>query len=184
MTVARPCIMADVAWLYRSRTYRAMFPGMLRLFVPTHVRLYRLFQGRVVGRLSQGFAPLLLLTTLGRRSGRRRTQLVGYMRDGPAFLIVGANGGLSSDPGWVFNLRARHEAEVQVGGERIQVRAAILTGDERARAWREVTGRYPFFDVYQAVVRRSIPVVRLDPEPSAPAYRQRRSSGTRRTYDR
>ena len=161
--------MADVAWLYRSSMYRAIFPHMLRLFVPAHVRLYRLFRGRLVGRLSQGFAPLLLLTTVGQSSGRRRTQLVGYLRDGPAFLIVGANGGLRSDPGWVFNLRARPEAEVQVGGERIHVRAAILAGDDRASAWREVTGRYPFFAVYQTVVRRSIPVVRLDPEPSAPS---------------
>lgn len=155
--------MADVAWLYRSSIYRALFPRMLRLFVPAHVRPYRLFRGRVVGRLSQGFTPLLLLTTLGRRSGRRRTQPVGYVRDGPAFLIVGANGGLTSDPGWVFNLRARPEAEVEVGGERSYVRAVILTGDERARAWREVTARCPFFDVYQGAVRRSIPVVRLDP---------------------
>jgi F420H(2)-dependent quinone reductase len=161
--------MADVAWLYRSSIYRAVFPGMLRLFVPAHVRLYRLFRGRVVGRLSQGFAPLLLLTTLGRRSGRKRTQLVGYLRDGPAFLIVGANGGLRSDPGWVFNLRARPDADVQVGGERIRVRCAILTGDDRDRAWRKVAGRYPFFDVYRTVVRRSIPVVRLDPESSAPS---------------
>ena len=159
--------MADVAWLYRSSIYRALFPGMLRLFVPAHVRLYRLFRGRVVGRLSQGFVPLLLLTTLGRRSGRRRTQLVGFVRDGPVLLIVGSNGGLRSDPGWVFNLRARPDADVQVGGERIHVRAAILTGDDRDRAWRKVAGRYPFFDVYRTVVRRSIPVVRLDPESSA-----------------
>jgi deazaflavin-dependent oxidoreductase (nitroreductase family) len=157
--------MADVAWLYRSSIYRALLPRMLRLFVPAHVRLYRLFRGHVVGRLAQGFAPLLLLTTRGRRSGRKRTQIVGYVRDGSAFLIVGANGGLSSDPGWVFNLQARPDAEVQVGGERIHVRAAILNGDDRAHAWREVTGRYPFFGVYQSVVGRSIPVVRLDPEP-------------------
>ena len=159
--------MADVAWLYRSSTYQAIFPGVLRLLVPAHVRLYRLLRGRVVGRLSQGFLPLLLMTTRGRRSGRRRAQLVGYLRDGPAFLIVGSNGGLRSDPGWVFNLQARPDAEVQVGGERIHVRAAILIGDDHARAWREVTGRYPFFAVYQGVVRRSIPIVRLDPEPSA-----------------
>lgn len=161
--------MADMAALYRSSIYRAIFPRMLRIFVPAHVALYRLFRGRVVGRLSQGFAPLLLLTTVGRRSGRRRTQLVGYLPDGPAFLVVGANGGLRSDPGWVFNLRTRPDVEVQVGGERMHVRAAFLAGDDRARAWREVTRRYSFFDVYRTVVRRSIPIVRLDPQPSAPS---------------
>jgi len=67
----------------------------------------------------------------------------------------------------VFNLQAWPNADVQVGGERIHVRAAILTGDNRERAWRKAAGRYPFFDVYRTVVDRSIPVVRLDPESSA-----------------
>lgn len=152
----------NVARLYRSGPYRAMLPRLLRLFGPVHVALYRLFRGRVVDRMSQGFMPLLLLMTIGRRSGRQRTQPVGYVRDGPAFLIVGSNGALASDPAWLFNLRARPEAEIELDGTRMHVRATILAGDERARGWREVTSRYPFFNGYQSAVRRTIAVVRLD----------------------
>jgi deazaflavin-dependent oxidoreductase (nitroreductase family) len=154
-----------VARLYRSSAYRAMLPRVLRLFGPVHVGLYRLFRGRVVGRMSQGFMPLLLLTTIGRKSGRPRTQPVGYLRDGPGFLLVGSNGALTSDPGWIFNLRARPEAEIELDGERMHVRARILVGDERLHAWRDVTSRYGFFSAYQGAVRRSIPLVRLEPAP-------------------
>jgi deazaflavin-dependent oxidoreductase (nitroreductase family) len=154
--------MTTVARMYRSSAYRAMVPRLLRLFVPVHVGLYRLFRGRLVGRLAQGFVPVLLLTTVGRKTGRRRTQPVGYVRDGSALIIVGSNGALTSDPGWVFNLRARPEAEVELDGTRIHVRARILAGDERARAWRGVTSRYAFFSVYQSAISRTIPVVRLD----------------------
>jgi deazaflavin-dependent oxidoreductase (nitroreductase family) len=151
-----------MAWMYRSRTYRRVVPGLLRVVGPWYVDVYRLSRGRLVGRMSQGFMPVLLLTTIGRRSGRRRTQPVGYVRDGSAFLIVGSNAGLTTDPGWVFNLRARPEAEVELNSTRMHVRARILEGDEQIRAWREITGRYAFFDQYRSAVRRTIPVLRLD----------------------
>ena len=151
-----------MAWMYRSRAYRRVLPVLLRVMGPRYVGLYRLLRGRLVGRMSQGFMPVLLLTTVGRRSGRRRTQPVGYVRDGSAFLIVGSNAGLTTDPGWVFNLRARPEAEVELNGTRMRARATILEGDEQIRAWREITSRYAFFDSYQSAVRRAIPVLRLD----------------------
>lgn len=88
------------------------------------------------------------------------------MPDGTSFLVVGSNGGLQKDPGWVLNLRARPEAEVQIAADRVIVRAEILGGDERERAWREITTRYPFFTGYQSAIRRRIPVVRLAPPPT------------------
>ena len=106
--------------------------------------------------------PVLLLTTVGRKSGRPRTHVVGYVREGSAILIVGSNGGLPPSPGWIFNLRARPEADVELDGTRMHVRGTFLTGDERARAWRKITGRYAFFNAYQSAVARTIPVVRLE----------------------
>ena len=149
--------------LYRSALYRSAAPRLLRFSAPIHVRLYRLFRGRFVDRVSMGFMPLLLLTTVGRKTGRPRTQPVGFIRDGTSFLIVGSNGGLRNDPGWVLNLRARPEVEVQIAADRMSLRAEILSGDERERAWREITTRYPFFADYQSAIRRRIPVVRLAP---------------------
>ena len=147
--------------MYRSSVYQAITPIVLRGFGPVHVALYRLLRGRLVGRISQGFMPVLLLTTVGRRSGRRRTQPVGYVRDGDALLVVASNGALTSPPGWYFNLRANPAAQVELGGERMNVTSTILLREERERAWRVVTMKYPFFHVYQRSVGRVIPVVRL-----------------------
>jgi deazaflavin-dependent oxidoreductase (nitroreductase family) len=105
--------------------------------------------------------PVLLLTTVGRSSGRRRTRPVGYVRDGDALLVVASNGALTSHPSWYFNLRANPAAQVELGGERMNVTATILQSDERERAWRVVTMKYPFFHVYERSVRRVIPVLRL-----------------------
>lgn len=114
--------------------------------------------------------PVLLLTTVGRRSLRRRTQPVGYVPDGDALLVVASNGALTSHPGWYFNLRANPAAQVELGSERMNVTSTILLGEERECAWRLVTMKYPFFHVYERSVRRVIPVVRLhrdhDEDPS------------------
>lgn len=147
--------------MYRSSIYRAVAPAFLRLFGPFHVRLYRLLRGRVVGRMSQGFMPVLLLTTVGRKTGRRRTQPVGYLRDDVSLIIVASNGALPSRPGWYFNLRADPQADIELGTERLHVEAAILGPEERERAWHVVTKRHPFFVAYQRAVSRAIPVVRL-----------------------
>src|SRR5436190_5292958 len=154
--------MTTMARIYRSSVYRAAVPRLMRLFTPVQVGLYRLFRGRVVGRMATGFMPVLLLTTVGRKSGRLRTRPVGYVRHASSLLIVGSNSGLTSDPGWIYNLRARPEADVELDGARMHVRATILAGDERARAWHEVVSRYAFFDSYQSASGRAIPVVRLD----------------------
>ena len=143
--------------IYRSSVYQAITPHVLRGFGPVHVALYRLLRGRLVGRISQGFMPVLLLTPVGRSSGRRRTRPVGYVRDGDALLVVASSGALTSHPGWYFNLRANPAAQVELGSERMNVTATILLNDERERAWRVVTMKYPFFHVYKRSVRRVIP---------------------------
>ena len=106
--------MTTMARIYRSTVYRAAVPRLMRLFTPVQVGLYRLFRGRVVGRMATGFMPVLLLTTVGRKSGRLRTRPVGYVRHASSLLIVGSNSGLTSDPGWIYNLRARPEADVEL----------------------------------------------------------------------
>jgi len=76
---------------------------------------------------------------------------------------------LTSDPGWVFNLRARPEAEIELNRTRMHVRARVLTGVERVRAWHGITSQYAFFNVYQSAISRAIPVVRLDVAPPSTA---------------
>jgi deazaflavin-dependent oxidoreductase (nitroreductase family) len=135
----------------------------IHAFAPVHVGLYRTLRGRGVGRLSSGRMPVLLLTTTGRRSGQPRTVPVGFARDGDDLVVLGSHGGLPEEPAWVGNLRARPEAEVQIGPTRTRVIADWPTGAERQRLWDLVIRDYPMFVGYQRKISRQIPVIRLRP---------------------
>lgn len=133
---------------------------MFRLMNRVHPWLYRRAGGKGFVARVQGM-PVLLLTTTGRRSGRRRTNAVGYVPDGEDLLVVGSAGGEPRHPAWAVNLRANPEAEVQVGTDRFRVRGEWTGPEERERLWREITTRYPFFAPYEAKAGRTIPVIRL-----------------------
>lgn len=105
--------------------------------------------------------PLLLLTTTGARSGKRRTLPVGYMPDGDRLIIFATHGGLPTNPGWFYNLVAHPEATVEVGIETFDVTAEVVTGEERDRLYARQVERAPVFAEYQASTTRQIPVIAL-----------------------
>ena len=110
-----------------------------------------------------GGAPVLLLTTTGRKSGEPRTAPVLYMRDGESLVVIGSNAGNERAPAWALNLAATPEAEVEVGAAKSSVRARIATGEERADLWRRMSADYPGFDDYRERTDRAINVFVLDP---------------------
>jgi deazaflavin-dependent oxidoreductase (nitroreductase family) len=123
---------------------------------------YRLSAGRVAGHVPSG-APICLLTTTGRRSGRRRTVPLLYVLDGDDLVVVAYRGGMGSHPAWYLNLLAEPDASVQVGSSTRRVRARDATEAERRRLWPTLTAVYPHFDAYQERSSRRIPVVILSP---------------------
>lgn len=126
----------------------------LRWVGKLNVPLYRLSRGRLFGKV--GGSPVVLVTTTGRRSGRRRTAPVIFMRDGDSLVVIGSNAGNSRAPAWALNLAANPDAEVQVAGDRWPVRARIAQGEERAGLWRRFTAQYSGFDDYQEATKRKI----------------------------
>ncbi len=119
--------------------------------------------------------PTLLLTTVGRRTGKQRTNALTYYRDGAAWVVVASNGGSDRGPGWLANLVAQPNVVVQDGRRKREAAARVANPEERARLWplvnrnnkglarvlhRGVRGRY---DVYQRRTKREIPVVILTP---------------------
>jgi F420H(2)-dependent quinone reductase len=134
---------------------------MVRALGKLNVPLYRASRGRLFG--SFGRAPVLLLTTTGRRSGRRRTAPVCYLADGDRVVVIGSNVGNETAPGWSFNLKANPTCEVQVRGERRDVRARIAEGDERTALWRGMNEQYAGFDDYEERTSRDIAVFVLEP---------------------
>ncbi len=107
-------------------------------------------------------APLLLLHTIGARSGRPRLHPMMYQVVGDGFAVFASNAGADTHPAWYHNLLANPGATAEVGTESIEVIARVLETDQREPVWREQTRRYPGFADYEARTSRVIPVVMLD----------------------
>ena len=137
----------------------AMNPALIKLIPAIHLFWYQL-TGGFLGAKVYG-APVLLLTTTGRKSGQRRTRPLLYLRDGDNMVVVASNGGNDRHPAWWLNLDKNPEAEVRVGNEKKRVRAEKANEDERSRLWPLVVKMYPRFEDYQKGTGREIPVVIL-----------------------
>ncbi len=135
--------------------------GALKALGKLNVPLYRLTRGRVLNKV--GRAPVLLLSTKGRRSGQRRTAPVVYLQDGANVVVIGSNAGNTNEPGWSYNLKADPEAEIEVRGRSSNVLARIAEGDERAQLWLRMNQSYAGFDDYAERTSRDIAVFVLEP---------------------
>lgn len=135
------------------------------LFIKAHDAVYQRSGGWIGHRIP--FAPpMLLLRSIGAKTGQPRTHSLAYFRDGRDYLIVASNGGAARNPAWYHNLKANPDTEINLGPNRIQVTAqAVLPDDpDYARLFElcdsHNAGRY---GAYQAKTSRPIPVVRLTP---------------------
>ncbi len=144
-----------------TRASTSMGATALRWTGKLNIPLYRLSGGRIGGRINQ--APVLLLTTTGRKSGQQRTAPVVYLADQDRFIVIGSNAGHAKVPAWSLNLKANPDAEVEVGRKRLKVRARVAEGDERADLWRKSNQQYAGFDDYSARTDRDIALFVLEP---------------------
>lgn len=112
------------------------------------------------------YQPSLLLTTIGKRSGRLRTKALPYYPDGERWLVVGSNGGGPTDPDWVWNVRANDAAWVRVRRRDHAVRAHVATAAEREELFAKITSVRDSLARYQeraSTFGREVPIVVLDP---------------------
>ncbi len=121
---------------------------------------FRANEGRVGGDFEG--APLLLLHTTGARSGTERINPLMYLDDGDRLVVFASKGGAPSNPDWYHNVQKNPDASVEVGTDRLPVRARVATGEERDALYAEQSRRYPQFAEYQAGTERTIPVVILE----------------------
>ncbi|MEX0664336.1 MAG: nitroreductase family deazaflavin-dependent oxidoreductase [Acidimicrobiia bacterium] len=127
-----------------------------------HQFLYEKTDGRF-GR-SIGGRPMLLLRTVGAKTGKARTSALLYVPHGDAYAVIASKGGDPKHPGWYHNLVANPDVEVQVGRKRIPVRARAAEGDERSKLWAEADKiNQGGYERYQKLTDRKIPVIVLDP---------------------
>jgi deazaflavin-dependent oxidoreductase (nitroreductase family) len=134
-----------------------------RLFGQEHVERYVETDGQVGHDWKRG-APVLIITTAGRRSGEPRSTPLIYGRHGDDYLVVASKGGSDVPPAWYRNLQEDQSAQIQVWGDRFPVRARTATAEERPELWPIMTALWPDYDAYQQRTEREIPVVVLQPE--------------------
>jgi deazaflavin-dependent oxidoreductase (nitroreductase family) len=125
-----------------------------------HVRRYRETNGEV-GYIWNG-APILLVTTKGRKSGVDRTIPIIYAQVGDDCVIIASKGGSPTHPAWYLNLLDDPNVQVQVKGDKFAAVARTAQSPERERLWAEAIKGWPNYDVYQSRTTRQIPVVVLE----------------------
>jgi len=156
--IRRLAATAPVAWLF-ARTLHHLDRAVFRL------------SGRKRTFVGAARLPVLMLTTTGAKTGRRRTSPVLAFPDGDAFFLIATNYGQGHHPGWVHNLRQNPRASVTFEGLTRQMTARELTGDERERVFERGLTIYPGFGAYRKRTTRTIPVLRLEPNAAPLASR-------------
>jgi deazaflavin-dependent oxidoreductase (nitroreductase family) len=109
--------------------------------------------------------PVIRLTTLGRKSGEKRsTMLTSPVKVGESFVVVASHGGSEHHPAWYLNLEANPRVEIVTGAGLPQPRTArIADASLRATLWSQITDRHKNYAGYQEKTSRQIPLVLLDP---------------------
>jgi deazaflavin-dependent oxidoreductase (nitroreductase family) len=116
--------------------------------------------GGVVGGYFAGI-PLLLLTTIGARSGWPHISPLSYLADGGRYVVAAAAGGAVANPAWFHNLIVHPEVTVEVGDESFEAWAVVTTGEERDVLFKRFTAQQPQLAVYQSRTARQIPMVAI-----------------------
>ncbi len=141
-----------------------------------HRAIYSASGGRIGNRIVG--MPVLLLTTVGRRSGKQRTSPLTYFEEDGAIVLVGSYGGRPHNPDWFENLIAAGEGVVTIGGESRTMRARRATADERARLWPRIIETYDGYAKYQEKTNRRDPACRAHCQRVGATQVSRRSTAT------
>lgn len=123
--------------------------------------VYRVTDGRIGGK--QLKYSMLVLSTVGRKSGQARTHTLLYVRDGENMVVCASNNGHHQHPGWYWNLKANPQARVQAGRQRYKVIAEMAAGEEYARLWQKLLAVRPQYAEYRTRTTRVFPIVILKP---------------------
>ena len=116
--------------------------------------------GGKIGGYFEG-TPVLLLNTIGARTGKPRTNPVMYLLDGDRWIVFASKAGASTNPDWFHNLRANPRVTVEVGDEAFEADALVVEGEEREILYARQAALYPGYAEYERMTTRKIPVVAL-----------------------
>jgi deazaflavin-dependent oxidoreductase (nitroreductase family) len=127
-----------------------------RLMADLRAHRGRATSGPFVGR------DLLILTTVGARTGAKRENPLVFTRDGDHYVVIASKGGAPQHPNWFHNLVANPTVTIEVHGRRLKARARVVEGAERERLYANQANLMPAFWEYQKKTERTIPVIVLE----------------------
>jgi len=133
----------------------------IKWFMAINAFLIRISKGRGGGKL--GTQTILILHTVGRKSGLPRSIPIAYFFHEGEYLIVESNWGKDNHADWYFNLRKNPQASIEVNGETIKVNGSFAEGEDYTRLWDYVTRKHPPYLDYQKMTERKILIVVLEP---------------------
>ena len=125
----------------------------------TIINEFRANSGKVGGPFAG--KTLLILHTIGAKSGQEHINPVAYVRDGDRIVIIASKGGAPTNPDWYYNILANPRVTVEVGTEQFQAQAAVASEPERTRLYNKMVEMMPGFAEYQQKTTRVIPVITL-----------------------
>jgi deazaflavin-dependent oxidoreductase (nitroreductase family) len=134
---------------------------MVKFFTGLHVFLYRTSGGKIWG--SKNSNPVVSINTTGRKTGKLRTIPMMYVHKDNEYLITASAGGADQNPVWLSNLNSKPEANIEMDGKKIKVKAIITSGDERDKLYENFKALGKNFIEYEKKTTRKIPVIRLQP---------------------
>ena len=134
----------------------AQIPSDMNAFNRKVIEDFRKNRGKLTGPLAG--RTLMLLTTTGAKSGKERTAVLGFGKDGDQYVVIASGNGAPSHPGWYYNLLARPIATVEVGPDKFKARARTARPEEREPLKRFV----PYIEQQQTLTSREIPIVVLE----------------------
>ena len=135
---------------------------LIKWFMAINSFLIRISGGRLGSKL--GTQTILILHTVGRKSGLARAVPIAYFDYMDKYLLVASNWGKDKQADWFVNLKKEPHATIEVRGKTIEVTARDVQGDEYAGLWKFATERHPQYLDYQKMTHRRIPIVLLDPQ--------------------
>ncbi|WP_018252674.1 nitroreductase family deazaflavin-dependent oxidoreductase [Salinispora mooreana] len=124
------------------------------------IKEFRENGGQVGGQFAG--APLLLLHTVGAKSGQPRLNPMMYQKLDRGYAVFASKAGAPSHPDWYHNLRAHPQVKAEIGTDTLDLVARVAAGDERERIWSAQKDAFPGFAEYEAKTTREIPVVVLE----------------------
>jgi deazaflavin-dependent oxidoreductase (nitroreductase family) len=134
---------------------------MLQLFMQVNTFLIHASKGKIGAQL--GKQTILLMHTMGRKSGKQYTTPIAYFTTGSGYYVIGSNWGQEKNASWYYNLKQTPDMMIEVSGKSIAVRAREAVGAEYEQLWQNAVNHHPDYLHYKEMTSRHIPIIVFDP---------------------